>query len=138
MTVARGLGQDPPPGGVWVGDTLGELGLYTGWPGSPSSAKAYGGAAGGQNPLEPARLGFAIATGPKVHNFATIAADLVAAGALSQVADEAALAAWVAGMLCDPARRAAMGTAGLAAASGAAELPGQMAAKLAGLLGVRR
>jgi hypothetical protein len=41
-------------------------------------------------------------------------------------------------MLSDPARRAAMGTAGLAAASGAAELPGQMAAKLAGLLGVRR
>lgn len=134
-TTRRGLGEDPPAGaGMWIGDTLGELGLYYRLAGLAFMGKTLGGEQGGQNPLEPARLGCAVAAGPAMQNFADIGAELRAAGALAEVADAPALAAWLAAMLRDPAARTAMGRAGLRAASGAAELPGQVAAMLAGLL----
>ena len=60
---------------------------------------------GGQNPLEPARLGCAIAVGPHTGNFTDHVAMLRAAGALTVVRDAAELARWVDAMLRDPARR---------------------------------
>ena len=135
----RGAGEDPPAGaGVWVADTLGELGLFYRLAGfafvGRSLGASVGGAGGGQNPLEPARLGCAVAVGPEVANFADIVAVLREAGALAQVADATGLAEWVAEMLRDPGRRAAMGAAGRAAASDQAALPGRVAGMLADLV----
>ena len=130
----RAAGQDPPVGaGVWVADTLGELGLFYRLAGFAFVGRSLG-AAGGQNPLEPARLGCPVAVGPQVQNFADIVATLREAGALEEVADAMALAAWVAAMLRDPARRTAMGAAGRATASADAALPAAVATMLADLV----
>jgi 3-deoxy-D-manno-octulosonic-acid transferase len=131
----RSQGNDPPPhAGIWIADTLGELGLVY------RLAKiAFVGRSlverGGQNPLEPARLDCAVAVGPNVHNFADPVAALEQAGALVRVPDADALAAWIYAMLTDPCRRAAMAEAGIAASSRYAELPGRVAALLTNLLG---
>jgi 3-deoxy-D-manno-octulosonic-acid transferase len=133
----RSAGADPPAGeGVWIADTLGELGLLYRLVGHAFVGRSLA-EQGGQNPLEPARLGCAVAVGPNVQNFTDPVAVLEAAGALTRVADTASLAAWVETMLSDPARRAAMAQAGMAASSRYTELPAQVAAVLAGLLATR-
>ncbi len=130
----RACGQGPPaPGGVWVADTLGELGLFY----AAAGIAFVGGslvAHGGQNPLEPARLGCAVAVGPHTVNFAEPVAALAEARALDIVADAAALARWVDMMLSDDARRRAAGEAGRVAACRDADLPARVAGMLAGLL----
>jgi len=130
----RALGEGPPAeAGIWVADTLGELGLFY----SATGTAFVGGSLvphGGQNPLEPARLGCAVAVGPHVRNFAEPVAALAAAGALAQVDDADALARWVDDMLCDPGRRQAMGEAGMAAARQHEDLPRQVAEMLLSLL----
>jgi 3-deoxy-D-manno-octulosonic-acid transferase len=128
----RGLGQDPAPG-LWVADTIGELGLmYRLFPivFMGKSLGLNGGATGGQNPLEPARLGCAIATGPATANFADAVEALSAEGGLKIVTDEASLAAWVTAMLRDPSARAAAGEAAERAARTQAGLPARIAARL--------
>jgi 3-deoxy-D-manno-octulosonic-acid transferase len=129
----RSRGEPPPASGVWVADTLGELGLFY----SAIGTAFVGGSLvphGGQNPLEAARLGCAVAIGPYTDNFTEPVAALGAAGALEVVADAAALTAWVDALLSDPARRARMGEAGRAAARGNAELPRVVARMIVGLL----
>ena len=91
---------------------MGELGLFIRLAGPVFVGKSLA-AQGGQNPLEPARLGRPVAVGPHTGNFADAVAALRDAGALAEVADAAALAAWVGAMLRDPARAAAMGRAGV-------------------------
>ncbi len=131
----RGAGEGPPAqGGVWIADTLGELGLFYRLVGHAFVGRSLG-AKGGQNPIEPARLGCAVAVGPDTQNFADVVAVLERAGALTQVADAGALAGWVDLMLRDPAARARMGAAGIAAANRGAELPGLVAAALVDILG---
>jgi 3-deoxy-D-manno-octulosonic-acid transferase len=125
----RALGEDPPAGGgIWLGDTMGELGLFCRLAGPVFIGKSLAGQ-GGQNPLEPARLGRAVAVGPHMENFRDPVMTLRAAGALAEVADTAALTAWVGTLLADPARAEAMGQAGVAAAR-TASLPGEVAAAL--------
>jgi 3-deoxy-D-manno-octulosonic-acid transferase len=85
---------------------------------------------GGQNPIEPARLGCAVAVGPHVFNFPEAVAVLEGAGGLARVGDARALGEWVAGMIADPGRAAAMGAAGQAAVRGAEGLPGRVAGLL--------
>jgi 3-deoxy-D-manno-octulosonic-acid transferase len=130
----RGAGADPPTAaGVWIADTLAELGLFY----RLSGLAFVGGslvAHGGQNPLEPARLGAAVAVGPHAGNFADVVAALEAAGGLTRVADASALARWVDALLRDPARCQAMGQAGMRAANGAAGLPRRVAGLLLGLV----
>ncbi len=126
----RALGQDPPaPAGLWLGDTLAELGLFIRLAGAVFVGKSLAGR-GGQNPLEPARLGRPVAVGPHTGSFADAVAALRSAGALAEVADAAALAAWVDGLLRDPARAGSMGRAGMEAAARTASLPGEVAAAL--------
>ncbi len=131
----RALGEAPPGGsGIWIADTLGEMGLlyrlcpivFVG------CSLAVG---GGHNPLEPARLGCAVAMGPMTANCTEAVDILRAAGALQTVADEEALRTWVDAMLRDPARVQAMGTAGIAAASASAGLPALLAQMLLDLAG---
>jgi 3-deoxy-D-manno-octulosonic-acid transferase len=126
----RSDGQAPPDGsGIWIGDTLGELGLFY----RLAPIAFIGGSMvphGGQNPLEAARLGCAVAVGPRTENFAEAVAVLCAAGALTVVADPAALAGWVDSLLKSPDGRRRMGEAGIAAAGRYADLPRQIAAVL--------
>ena len=129
----RSLGQDPPDGGLWIVDTLGELGLlYTLAPTVFIGRSLVG--RGGQNPLEAARFGAAIAAGPHMGNFAEITELLHSAGGLARVADEAELAAWIDHMLRDPAARDAMGQAARSVASGESALPDRIAGTLLELL----
>jgi 3-deoxy-D-manno-octulosonic-acid transferase len=66
-------------------------------------------ARGGHNILEPAMAARPIVAGPHMENFAEIAADFRAAGALVEVRDPATLAAAVTEILEDPARAADLG-----------------------------
>lgn len=94
---------DRAGGEVYVADGLGELGLYF----RLAEIVFMGGslvARGGQNPLEPARLGCAILHGPHMENFAETAAAL--AGAARVVAGPDALAAALAELFADDALRA--------------------------------
>ncbi len=131
----RGLAQDPPAeGGIWIADTLGEMGLLFRL--SPivfvGCSLAVG---GGHNPLEPARLGCAVAMGPMTANCSEAVEILSDAGALQTVADENALRDWVNALLRDPARVQTMGVAGMSAASASAELPARLAQMLLDLAG---
>lgn len=128
----RSDGTGPPPGGLWVADTLGELGLlyrlcpivFVGRSLAPPPA------GGGQNPLEPARLGCAVAAGPHMENQADAVARLSDTGALATLADAAALEAWVDAMLRDPKRVAEMGQVGSRVADADAGLPARAASAL--------
>jgi 3-deoxy-D-manno-octulosonic-acid transferase len=64
---------------------------------------------GGHNILEPALYARPIVSGPHLENFAEIAADFRAAGALVEVNDAAGLTAAISEILEDPARAAALG-----------------------------
>jgi 3-deoxy-D-manno-octulosonic-acid transferase len=119
----RSAGEDPLPGDVWVADKLGELGLvYRLFP-TVFIGKSLVAESGGQNPLEPARLGCALAAGPGMTNQAEATAILTEAGGLVTVADAAALADWVDQLLRNPAERRQAGLAGQRVAGADADLP---------------
>ena len=129
----RALGEPPPHGGgVWVADTVGEMGLVY----RLAPVAFMGGSLvphGGQNPAEPARLGRAVAVGPHTANFADMVALLREGGALAEVADAQALSDWVDARLRDPWGTTAMGRKGVALLEGFANLPVEIAGVLAGL-----
>jgi 3-deoxy-D-manno-octulosonic-acid transferase len=98
--------QPMPDIGVYIADTLGELGLMY----RLAPIAFMGGSLahhGGQNPIEAIRLGAAVIHGPHVWNFADIYASLDAAHGAEQVADEEALATRLGVWLADPAARQA-------------------------------
>ena len=103
--VLRGSGALPDPAtDVYVGDTMGELGLFY----RAAPIVCVGGSLvphGGHNPIEPAQLGCAVLYGPHMTNFAEMTATLEAAGAARPVEDAAELAATVGRLLRDPAAR---------------------------------
>jgi 3-deoxy-D-manno-octulosonic-acid transferase len=133
----RARGEDPPAaGGLWLGDTMGELGLYCRLARAVFVGKSLAGV-GGQNPLEPARLGRPVAVGPHTANFRDPVAALREAGALDVVADAGALERWVAALFADPQRAVAMGRAGRCAAGATATLPATVAATLMELADAR-
>jgi len=111
----RSLGEQPSAA-VWILDTLGELGLayrlgLGAFVGGSLVAK------GGQNPLEPARLGRPLAVGPHTEHVEEVVSGLVSAGAASRVRDPADLAAWVGRLVCDPGWRESAGRAASAFAA---------------------
>ena len=106
-----------PPPRVLLVDTTGELGW---WWGSARIAFVGGsldGKRGGQNMLEPAAYGAAVAFGPHTRNFRDEVRRLLAADAAVVVEDQAGLAAFVRRCLDEPAYAAALGgrAAGLVA-----------------------
>ena len=128
----RAAGQDLPPGGIWIADTLGELGLLYRLAPIVFIGRSLAGR-GGQNPLEPARLGCVLAAGPHMGNFEEPEHRLTKAGALTTVHDAHALAAWVARMLADPTARQTAGTAAQATSQGEENLPARLAEAIAHL-----
>jgi len=107
----RSRGEGPTSGvEVYVCDTLGELGLFYRLAGVVLAGKSFVGE-GGQNPIEPARLGCAILHGPRVANFVDVYALLDAAGGAATVADAEELAATLTALFADPGRLRAMARA---------------------------
>ncbi len=131
--VRRSRGESPGPAtAVLLFDTIGELGLAY----RLAQAAFVGGSftpRGGQNPLEPARLGLPVLIGPRHENFADTVALLRAAGALEVLPGPAALADALGRVLTEEETRRRMGAAGRAAAGAAEGLAERLAAELLGL-----
>jgi 3-deoxy-D-manno-octulosonic-acid transferase len=92
---------------IYVADTLGELGLVY----RLAPIVFVGGSLaghGGQNPIEPIKLGAAILHGPHVWNFAEIYAALDKSHGAEQVADVGKLAVRVGAWLRDAGERTAV------------------------------
>lgn len=98
---------------VFVIDTLGELMPFY----ACADVAFVGGSlqdVGGHNLLEPAAVGTAVVSGPHLHNFADIAAQMQRAGALRVGADAGEVGDELEDLLGDAAARAAMVEAGRA------------------------
>jgi 3-deoxy-D-manno-octulosonic-acid transferase len=90
-----------------VADTIGELGLFY----ALVPVAFVGGSLvdrGGQNPLEPIKLGAAVLTGPKWQNFRDSYDELIRAGGCKQVTDAASLAEAVLHLIEDEDARRTM------------------------------
>ncbi|MGS0647892.1 3-deoxy-D-manno-octulosonic acid transferase [Komagataeibacter melomenusus] len=101
----RALGQAPAAqDGLWVCDTLGETGLFFAL-GAPvmMGNSLPGCAGGGHNPLEPARAGCPIASGPRVSNFRQAYARM--ADCVQSVETPPDLARWLIPLLQNPEAR---------------------------------
>ncbi|MCS6933358.1 MAG: 3-deoxy-D-manno-octulosonic acid transferase [Acetobacteraceae bacterium] len=126
----RSLGERPGPATqVLLFDTIGELGLAY----RLARVAFVGGSLvprGGQNPVEPARLGLPVLVGPRHANFAETVAALRQAGALRVLPGAGALAEAVSAVLTDADTRRRMAEAGLAWAGSAEGLPARLAAAL--------
>lgn len=96
---------------IYVADTLGELGLWF----RLNRIAVMGGTLvpkGGQNPIEPARLGCALICGPHTGNFLRIVEDMVAARALKRITDrQGTLATAISKLLREPEVAEEMGAA---------------------------
>ena len=135
LTTRRSLREEAPAGeGIWIVDTLGEMGLWYRLAPIVFVGRSLVPPGGGQNPLEPARLGCAIAVGPHTGNFAEHVALLRQADALGEVSDAPALTGFVADMLAHPERRQAMGCSAAAVVQRHGDLPARTAAALRALL----
>ena len=94
LTVARRSRNDPltPETDVFLGDSIGEMGLYLRLTEIAFVGKSLGESQGGQNPLEPAMLGCAVLSGPHVQNFRDAYQHLVRKGGARIVKDVEMLA----------------------------------------------
>ena len=110
-TALRSRGLEPDGAtDVYVADTIGELGLFY----RLAPVVFMGGSLvphGGQNPIEPGKLGAAILHGPHVHNFTDVYAALDRDGGSMAVQDAQGLANTVGALLSDVARLRAMARA---------------------------
>jgi 3-deoxy-D-manno-octulosonic-acid transferase len=102
-TARRSQGETPGPRvQAYVADTLGEMGLLL----RLAQVVVMGGAlvegVGGHNPLEAARVGAAIVTGPHVANAQELYDEMLAEAAVIQAVDVEALARHIAGLLTYP------------------------------------
>lgn len=98
-----------PPGHVLLIDTTGELGWWWGTATIAFVGGSLDGRRGGQNMLEPAAYAVAVCFGPHTRNFRDEVRRLLDAAAAVQVDDGAALTAFVAKCLAEPAWAAHLG-----------------------------
>jgi 3-deoxy-D-manno-octulosonic-acid transferase len=132
----RSAGAAPDGEDVYVADTMGELGLFF----RLAPVVFMGGSLvphGGQNLLEPARLGSAMLHGPHMTNFRDITREMDEAGGALEVRDAAGLGEAVAALLADPARRARMTDAAARIAAGKARVLDEIMAAIAPYLDAR-
>ncbi len=103
LTVARRSANEAPgpDTDIYLVDTLGEMGLFCRLSPIVFMGKSLA-AEGGQNPFEPAALGAAVLFGPRMSNFAVMAAAMRRSGAAEEVADAPALADAVSRLLASP------------------------------------
>ena len=104
---------------IYVADTMGELGLIY----RLAPVVFIGGSLiqhGGQNPIEPAKLGAAVLHGPHVWNFAELYGALDEAQGAELVADAGRLATAIGGWLSNPTARTRVAKAGKATVEGLA------------------
>ena len=109
----RSLGESAAARRVLLGDTMGEMPVYY----AAADVAVIGGTMlpyGGQNLIEACAIGVPVILGPHVHNFSEATHAAVRCGAAIQVADAAEAIRSAFALLDDPARREAMGSAGLA------------------------
>lgn len=118
VTVARRSAGEPVTAetDILLADTMGELGLFMRLAPIVFMGKSLAGG-GGQNPLEPARLGASILFGPMMDNFDQVASRMEAAKAAHLVINSAALTEAVSARLADPALVAQEGRRAAALAS---------------------
>ena len=90
--------------GFYVADTMGELGLFYRLARIVFVGTSIDGQHGGQNPIEPAKLGAMVLHGASVANFAEVYQALDEAGGAFEVADAEALADAVRSLLASPAQ----------------------------------
>jgi len=111
-TVALRSSGEPIPseGGIYIADTIGELGLFF----RLAAVVFMGGSLvekGGQNPIEPGRLGCGVLVGPHTDNFSAVYRTFLNAGGAVSVADVGTLVATVDRLLADPEETAAIAEA---------------------------
>lgn len=138
LTLARRRdgGMPDPTTAVYLADTLGELGIFY----RLSDVAFIGGSlqpVGGHNPMEPARLGSAIVTGPHVFNFQETFQSMRQGRALALVRNERDLSASLLRLLTDPHTRKTMSEHALKwADAGATEVLDETVAALRPVLSV--
>jgi 3-deoxy-D-manno-octulosonic-acid transferase len=96
-----------PDTDIYLADTIGEIGLFY----ALAPVAFVGGSLvgrGGQNPVEPIKLGAAVLTGPNWHNFRDSYSELLRAGGCKQVTDGPSLADAALNLLEDGNARKAM------------------------------
>ena len=103
---------------IYLADTLGELGLIYRLADLVIMGGSLTGGVGGHNPLEPARLGLPIVSGPDTANFSEAYAGLISAQAAFKADDQAALTRLVIDLLGDPTLRREMGRRAMAFGDG--------------------
>ena len=106
-------GWPEPAHDVYVADTLGELGLFFRMAEVVVMGGSFAAGIGGHNPLEPARLGRAIVSGPGVFNAQEVYDEMFAEVAALEAADGAALARHLRGLLAHPQTARRIGEAAL-------------------------
>ncbi|WP_293320326.1 3-deoxy-D-manno-octulosonic acid transferase [Phenylobacterium sp.] len=117
-TARRSQGEAPGPlTTAYVADTLGELGLFFRLADVVVMGGGYAPGVGGHNPLEPARLGATILTGPSVFNAAATYQAMFEEVAALCAPDGEALTRHLRGLLDNPAIARRMGEAALAHAA---------------------
>ncbi|KRB52854.1 3-deoxy-D-manno-octulosonic acid transferase [Phenylobacterium sp. Root700] len=113
-TARRGAEQSPTPDTqAYVADTLGEMGLFFRVADVAVMGGSYVPCVGGHNPLEPARLGVAIVTGPHAFNAAAIYAEMFIEVAALETPDAATLTRDLRGLLNQPLVARRIGQAAL-------------------------
>ncbi len=90
--------------GLYIADTMGELGLFYRLANLVFMGKSIGRAEGGQNPIEPAKLGAAVLHGPNVDNFREVYEAMATTRGAALVADAPTLGRVLAFLLSDPAQ----------------------------------
>ena len=111
----RALGQVPGPGdAIWIADTLGEMGLLFRLADVAVMGGSFPGGIGGHNPLEPARLGTPLITGPDIANSADVYAEMLDEVCALLARDGTDLRRKLAGLVADPVLRRRMREAALA------------------------
>lgn len=119
LSVARRSRNDviTPETDVFLGDTIGEIGLYLNLADIVFVGKSLKNK-GGQNPLEPAMVGCAVLSGRHVENFREPYQKLLKSGGAKIVKDEAMLARGVEYLMANDQARQTMILAGKATVAG--------------------
>ncbi len=113
LTVALRSAGERPDGDAYVADTLGELGLFYELARVVVMGGAFFEGVGGHNPLEPARLGAPVISGPHVSNFRDVYDALREERGVIIAADEAELTTALSELLAHPQLAQHVGRAGL-------------------------